>query len=487
MATTGDVGSALSAVLTHPYVRADIEERVAYRNVLYNLLSRDIRSIGGVVMGDYIKLGRYATARQVIAGGRAEAQDVRLPGTTTMAFATLYPKQIMGSIGWTQERLEFARDEAGFRALVTDSFLRHVDGVKALLNAIWFGDGTGRLGRVSAYNASTRVVTLDNSQANYGWFAADQMFEGMLIEIHTVADIVGTAAWTRKAIEVVVDQLNKRASATTATFRITARTDSGGNAIAGSAIDPDGKGVPANSDNVFIAGAVVLTSDHKFSSWGLPMGIHGIVDDAQDAGAEFTESGNAYNHCWHGVTVQGLDRSAAANSMFKARVSRGGDRGGTDGTALTTDMADVDLELDYLFQINDGPDPDRLLAFCNAKTKRWWSATAKNEQNGFQNIDDGRVVPGLILNGFRSEAAGGKVIPVITIPTCADGTVIFLDAARCAFWDVFPLGPFMYGGKTQFESPGTRNLTHERWSRYFGNLGFERADTSLRIEDIDIS
>ena len=484
MATTGDYSAAVNGVLTHPFLLSEIEERIKLRNPLYAFISSNVSRLGArSENGDYIRLKRYTTARQHTAGGRAENSDVLLPGTTTRANATLYPMQIMGSIGWSYEELENCRSEQGFSDLISGDFLQHINAVKGLLNACWFGDGTGRLGRVSAYTATSATVgtvTVDNTQANFGWTKADLLFEGMLVDIYTVADIVGTSAWTIKVTQCVVSGIDKSAG----TFVITARTDSAGNAIAGSEITAN----PANSDYVFVHGAVGLTSANKWSAWQLPMGIHGIVDDGQDSGAEFTESGNLYNHSWYGVTFQGLNRTTAANSFFKARVARAADnRGGTDGTAVTTDMNDIDLELDYLLQTNDGPDPDKLIALCNAKTGRWWTSTAFNEQNGFVPVSDGRVVPGFKrITGFNSQAANA-VIPVFYIPTCADGTIIFLDTDRLGFWDMYPLGPFLYGGKTQFESPGTRNLTYERWSRYRGNLGCTRADTSLRLEDVDIA
>ena len=487
MATTGNTSAAVNAVLTHPFLLTEIEERIKLRNPLYAFISKNVSKLGAVSeSGDYVRLKRYTTDRQHAIAGRSEGGDGILPGTTTPAYATLYPMQIMGSIGWSHEQLENCRTERGFADLISGDFLAHINAVKGVLNACWFGDGTGRLARVASYSATSAtvgVVTVDNDQADFGWNKCDLMFEGLMVDIYTVANIVGTSAWTTKVTQCVVSGVNKSAG----TFTITARTDSAGNALAGSEITAN----PADSDFVFIHGAVKLTSANKWSAWQLPMGIHGIVDDGGSAGNEFNTGASPssdYNHNWSGVTFQGLARNTAANSMFESRIARAGDnRGGTDGTAVTTDMNDIDLELDYLFQTNDGPDPEKLIALCNAKTGRWWTTTAAAEQNAFAPITDNRVVPGYKrITGFNSQAANA-VIPVFYIPTCADGTIIFLDTDRLGFWDMYPLGPFLYGGKSQFESPGTRNLTNERWSRYRGNLGAVRCDTSLRIEDCDIA
>ena len=496
MATTGDIASAVTGVLTHSYTMKEMEEVFAHKNIFYNLISSNVKAIGGERAtnpdggSDYLLLKRYVLNRQHIIGARQEGQDVRLPGTSTRTYGTLYPKQLVGSTGWTREELLFCRNEPQFEDIVRAKWTGengYVAAHRHIRDILWQGDGTGRLARVSAYTATAATygtVTVDNTQANFGWTAGDLLFDGMTVSIYTVADIAGTSAWAVKATECVVSDIVRRASSTTSTFVITARTDSAGNAIAGSEI----AAVPANSDYVFIAGAPVLTSANKFSSWGVEMGIHGIVDDGQDAGYEFTESGNLYNHSWYGATIQGINRSTTANRMYRATVSRGGDRNsGTDGTAQTTDMNDIDEVLDVLFQTNTAANPEKLIGLCNIKTNRWWQVTARNEQNGWQDVTDGTVVPGMSrISGFRS-AAANKVIPVFTIPTMADGTIIFLDTSRLARWELVPFGPVPYMGKTQFESPGTRNMTFEQWGESFGNLGFERCDTSLRIEDISIA
>ena len=496
MATTGDIASAITGVLTHSYAMKESEEVFAHRNPLYTLISNDVKSIGWERAtdpqggSDYILLKRYVLSRQHIIGGRTEGQDVRLPGTSTRTYATLYPKQWVGSTGWTREELLFCRNEPQFEDIVLRKWTGdngYVQAHRHLRDLMWQGDGTTRLGRVSGYSAisaTSGTVTLDNTQANFGIATAgDLLFDGMIVSIYTVADITGSSAWTIKATECVVSSIVRRATSTTSTFVITARTDSAGNAIAGSEITAS----PANSDYVFLAGGVILDSSNKFSAWGGEMGIHGIVDDGQDAGYEFTESGNLYNHSWYGATIQGVNRSTTANRMFRAMVSRAGDRGGTDGTVQTTDMNDIDEALDNLFQNSTGPDPDRLISLCNIKTARWWEATARNEQNGWQDVTNGMTVPGMKrIRGYQS-ASANTVIPVFLLPTAADGTIIFLDTARLARWDLVPFGQVSYMGKTSFESPGTRNMTHEQWGESFGNLGFERSDTSLRVEDIQLA
>jgi hypothetical protein len=492
MATTGDISSAITNVLTHTYAMKEMEEVYKNKNIFYNLISGNVKSIGGERATspeggqDYILLKRYVLSRQAIIGARTEGQDVRLPGTSSRTYGTLYPKQLVGSTGWTREELLYCRNEPQFEDVVRAKWLAYVSQHRQLRDILWQGDGTGRLARVSSYSAisaTSGTVTVDNTQANFGWTAGDKLFDGMLVSSYTVADITGSSAWTTKCTECVVSNITRRATSTTSTFVITARTDSAGNAIAGSEIAAS----PANADIVFIAGAPILDSSNKFSSWGVEAGIHAVVDDGQDAGYEFTESGNLYNHSWLGATIQGVNRSTAANKMYRAMISRGGDRGGTDGTALTTDMNDIDEALDNLFQTNTGPDPDKLIALCNIKTARWWESTSRNELNAFQQVTNGMTVAGYQrLRGYQS-ASANTVIPVFTLPTMADGTIIFLDTPRLARWDLVPFGPVSYMGKTQFESPGTRNMTFEQWGESFGNLGFERCDTSLRIEDISIA
>src|SRR3990167_11171223 len=105
MATTGNSSAAVNAVLTHPFLLTEIEERIKLRNPLYAFISKNVSKLGAVSeSGDYVRLKRYTTDRQHAIAGRSEGADVILPGTTTPAYATLYPMQIMGSIGWTQEQ-----------------------------------------------------------------------------------------------------------------------------------------------------------------------------------------------------------------------------------------------------------------------------------------------------------------------------------------------------------------------------------------------
>jgi len=312
----------------------------------------------------------------------------------------------------------------------------------------------------------------------------DQLYDGLMIDILTVPDPYSTGTWARAALQVVVDQVNRAAK----TCRITARTDNDGGALPGTGIDPDGTGVPANSDNVFVTGMVQLTAAKVFVAWRAPLGIRAIVDDGANAGYEFVESANLYNKSWYGVTIQGLDRSAAANSMYRAKVMRADAfSGGVAGTARTTDINDIETGLEWLFSESEAPDPENVIGISNGATRRWLAALAKNEQNGFQNIDDGRVVPGLVLNGFRSDSAGGKVIPLIPMRNLPDGEIYWLDTAKLGFWDIFPWGPWTRGGKTQFEAPGTRNLSFEQQLRYRGQLFFTRCDTMLRHEDISLT
>jgi len=475
-------GTYIEDILQH-YPIGTPEVAKQYRASFHALLSANIgrRGLEPQNLTDYGLL-RQIVSEPIMVTGRKRQVAVVEGADGATAQGSVYLKQLTGAINWDIESLENASGDRQVFDLITKRWDRFIGGFIGVLNAVDYGDGTGRLARVvsNTDNSTYYTVVVDNSMQDFGWTLLSLVENGMLVDIMTVPDITGSAAWTEKVKRGEVYGVNKTAG----TFNVRALTG-----VTDSALSAE----PADGDFVFLSGAFTLDSDDKFSSWDLPMGLHGILDDGGAAGNEFDDGASYYNGSYYGATWQGLNRSTAANSMFRALVRRPVEwySAGDNSILRAGNLERIFEVFDQLFASGSTPDPDGLLVVCSPPTQRWLEARVVAAQNGMQDISAGHVLAGLVMSGFRVTAGRSEVIvPVKQDLAVPDGTFLIADMARIGVWEKMALqgiNPEGAGGTMQFATPGSRALTIERWGRTRYNVFTPRCDTSAVINGIDIT
>jgi hypothetical protein len=403
------------------------------------------------------------------------------PADGAVAQGRVYQKQLTGAIGWDVEAMENASGDSQILSLVTGKWDRFLNGFLAVLNAVDFGDGTGRLARVASNTDNTTyyTVVVDNTAQDFFVDGLALVENGMLVDILTVNTIVDGAAWTKKVIRGEVYGVNK----TALSFNV--RAISG---VTNSALTA----VPVDGDFVFISGAVTLDSDVHWNSWDLPMGLHGILDDGGAAGNEFDDGTGYFNGSYYGVTWQNLDRSA--NALFRARVLRPADwsSASTNATHQAATLETLFSLFDDLYASGDTPDPEKQIVICSPASGRWLERRVVAEQNGMQEIPaNGHVLAGLVNSGFRVTAGRREIIvPVKTDMAVPNGTFLVPDMGRIGTWEKMPLSPISQTGDVgavQIAEPGGRKLNVERWARQRSNLFTPNCRTSGRLDGVDIA
>jgi hypothetical protein len=419
------------------------------------------------------KKGVMQTLYNYNASPREELDDVVLPLTDQFAEVKFGVYQVMSSIGWTQEEAEDA--VKGGADAVIDLVQRKVQrapiDIRRKLNYFLATDGTGRLGRVSGYNAGT--VTVDNTKADFGWDLLQWIYNGMLIDIFTVADITGTGAWTTKATRVRVSSVNNAAG----TFTITAVSNYGGSSIAAP---------PADGDFVFVTNSVKLDTANKFARFAVPYGKMLLLDDGSSAGYEFNAGGGAgvgYNGCWYGKDIYGLDRTQYEQMMCQMWRASQWAAGGVNGTPSICSVAQIQ---EIIRLLDEDSEAGSLISalYMNGKTRDWLARTAAAEHNGFTNITSGKITPGIVCDGFRT--ATGRMVDVVPMVGMPDGHMDFVCEEDLIRLEKVPVGWHMLDGKKVFTPPGARNLTQESWMRTrFNTVGLSWMHAHM--EDIDVT
>ena len=404
-------------------------------------------------------------------GPRKELQDFVFPLSDDFTDIQVPVFQTQSTIGWTMEEMRRVKPGDGSAidliGLKTKNMPIDIKRVQDFYDA---GDGTGRMARVSAYNASTRVVTIDNTGGDFGWHLGQWIYDGALIDIHTVADITGAAAWTTKAIRVRVDQKTQAPGATACTFRITEVDGDANSEI---------KASPADSDYVFIYNAVTLTSANKFSAWNVPMGILGIADDGSSTGYEFTETAGC-NGCWSGKTIWNKDRTLY--NQLKCAMWRAGDwkTGGTDGTAEIASIDDIQEIIDETNE--NGPSGKVINAlYMNSRTRNWFARKGAAQGVQIVNSTSGKITPGIFTKSMVT--GNGLELDILPMPL-PDGQMLGVCEDELTRFNALKMGWVIQNGSRVFV-PG-RNGTYESWMNGEDNL-FGLSWTMVNIQDVNIT
>lgn len=478
--------------LMNEQVIDDLVVAAAARLPWYHLLEREASGLE-LAEGQYFKwpieLSAVGNAQP-----RLEKQDMPIPGGSTWGQGRARLAQYANSIGWTQEMFENATRAGGSACVnvVERMTKRAPEDMRWKLNRAMALDGTGRLARVSSYSAGsgTGVVTVDNTRADFGWDKLAWLRNGDVIDIYTIGNTgsgfpltsnsSGPAVFTVKATKVVVSQVNQTAG----TFRITENADDTGSDITTS---------PANSDYVFVANSFKLTAGAAFMKWNNMAGILNHIDDCSSAGAEFTETVGA-NGDWSGGLFNraytededGNVTSIARSSIpeLNGLIKRAGDwaSGGTDGTVATCTLRDIeDMLLEMDLRGDEGQQVEAIA--LNRKTRQWMSELAMIQQNGFTQIQGGKVVPGLVISQWRT--GGGQMIDVIPVDQMPDGHIDFINYTDLRLPEPIKLGWKTVNGNRIVEQ--NRDLTYESWMRVVLNLIALRCDKLGQMQDIDIA
>jgi hypothetical protein len=479
MAFPGSIVSDWSNILIR-MPAAPIVPTVEYNNALFKLFQRDASRLVPSTNADYWTI-RYYDGVEMTAGARTETGDVHLPGGHSTSEGRVYPKEVAGAIGWTQWELNLLnRDPNAFAERYVDKMRHFAPGFKNICQAVQMGDGTGRLARVSAYtatNATSGTVTIDSNIANFGISDMGSLLkDNMVVDIYTVPDVAGSAAWTEKATSVVISNLNRTAG----TFTITTLNDNVNSAITSN---------PADNDFVFLQNSFTLASDDTgtagVSFWNYPPGLWAMVDDDGSTGQEFNDgSSNDYNASWYGSTIQ--NRSRTSVGIYTSTVSDAGDRSGTKGTAQETTWDEIADEIRNVEEDLDFSRGSRHAILANGAIIDWLGLLTRSTANVRVNLgQEEEVIAGLKTGEFLQTSNGR--IPMFRIPMMSTSVLTMVCWDDIYRIDVEELGPVPHepGGPLQFASPGTRNRTYESWVVWGGSNWFTRADRHLRIEDID--
>lgn len=339
------------------------------------------------------------------------------------------------------------------------------ESMRRYLNLAFAGDGTGRLAKLSARDSAYNY-SCANTVYNFGWANTQQMRVGDVIDIYTVAGVTaggsGTDAWTVKVKGGIVTHVTYADDEGTGTFRIAATN------ILGAASET---ATPAGNDYVFIHGSADIGADTYFNDWTIGMGVMGICDNTDGSWAA------AGDGAWTGQTTagkfEGLDRTsyptlmAGVYSYFSSTSLGPWELGDLDEVIITQEM------------LGTGGENKVTALLMHPIMWNCFRQKAIAMSNPFQQVTNGKFVPGINIVSYNSGGRTFDLIPMFSMPR---GTIIGLAEADLGLIEAVPVhfeGP---NGETNwFASPGQRNRTFELWSRWKGNLIAKRCDNCFKM------
>jgi hypothetical protein len=481
---------AVVAAIMNERPMDDVVAMATYRNYVYNRVKKTSKAED--FYGKYAKLVLQDDTT-MNAGPRAERGDVPQPGLDNFAEQHITLFQYMNSIGWTDEEARHAvrTNKAAVIDLVEFKMKNAPNDMRWKLNHAFQSDGTGRLARVSAYNAGS--MTVDNTVADFGWDKCNFLKNGMIVDVYTVGGIVaGTSQWTCKALQCKITGINRSAG----TFTIAAQSN-----VTTSFLGTAGN-VPADGDFVFISNSALLSSGAStdttgyvptagatpyFRGWLHTPGLMTIIDDGvTSAGNEFNAGGaiKGYNGNWNGTTFQNLNRTLYP--QLQAQIMQANDwGGGTAGTAQTCSIREIQ---DVIRGIDEEGEGGGLISclYMNGATRDWLTeAAAATKTVTISQTEE--IIPG-VKGATMFRTSEGREIPVVPCPTMPNGTIAGIDESDMILFESVPLDWKNYGDMGRiFPSPGTRNLTFESWMQTELVLAANACWNAFRMEDIDIT
>lgn len=393
------------------------------------------------------------TLRPATGASKAEGADVPRVGKREVTEIYFGTKRVYSVAGLTDEALTNASGfPASYAKLVDDEMADVKLDMRLTLARMLQGDSTGRLGRVASATGTTGAgtVTFDNLRFDFGWAGTAMIRPGMTLEFHAGKSSNGiyihdSTATTAKVCKFYV--ASKTATVLT------------GYAVSGSL------GNLADNDIAYVEG----TFDND------PNGLLNLIDDGLITSGSAEQGGSQA-----GVTLFGLNRTAYP--FLQARIYRGGENGGTDGTAKT-------WTLDLLDQVDDamgdGDGGGQITALyvgsgMARQIRRKGGATAVINTPLGTTAAGRKVVPGVVIDHVL---INGREVPILKMSSIPAGVIYAPDEREFRLYERFPMGFKKENGSVWLPSRDRKD-NYEAWFRYEYNLACERCDNFARIEDL---
>jgi hypothetical protein len=445
--------STLNAVARDEYLN-DLVEKYIPKILLYNRWNPLIDTKAFNAEGKAVL--EIENVVPISGGFRQESEEVIRGGAHSYGKIEFDVRQLMTVTEVTDETMRKYKNSPHKFGDVSRRYLNHcIRAYQVLKNLQYHGDGTGRLARVSAFNASTGVVTVDNTRADFGWDKCAYIEPGMLVDIYTFTD------GTEKAVGCTVTAVNKVAGTFT---------------ISGGEIGEDAS-APADNDIVFAYKAAEWNATTSAWDFRFGNGIMNLVDDGSlPAGGDYV---SGWNGSWSGRTIFGVDRTLYPT--LQAHILKADDWGsGTAGTPATWDLNAFTECFDVVEYDGDGDEQISVL-LGNQKMERALARKCAVEYNTMAQFGpDGKVMTGIQVPTYKIK---GRNVPFIVISSLPDNTIYALDESQIFIpTSETPHWHAMNGTKPWFQT--RRDLTYEAW--YWGEdeLAARTCRGFIRIEDL---
>lgn len=458
MAWTGDVSTDMLNDFLLPRETKIIEEAIKYQFPIWNRVDK---VVGKDVKFDGTRVNfRIQTSMGFNAAPRAEGGAVVTPRKTDFTTAYTTCKEFDGSAGMTQEERETCTPEYAIADLNTIKARDLITGMKLRMNAALGLDGTGRLARI-ATRAGARSYTCNNTQGDFGWPNVQMLRPGMLVDIYTVAGWTSGSAFTLKVSAGEIATVTYANDGSSGAFTLTS--------------DATETSAPADNDVVFLHGSVTLDGSNNLSDFNDFVGLFGHISNAAETAG--TTSGS-----WLGTTYQGLTR--ASYQSMKSYLWNAATIGGSAGTLTSWDKSDLDGCIMQIDEIGTGGGGLSAL-YMHPYMRDTLNRKSIIADNVFVPVTDGKVTPGLSLDGYKTQT--GKVLPIITGWNFPNHHIFGVNENDFSLQLPIPIrydGP--NGEKGWFPEPGGRSRLFELWARCKGQLVAHRNDNCFVMRDLKV-
>lgn len=457
MPYTGELISDINGFLREQYDMSGVQALRHYQNPLLERIQK-VSDPEDVVahLGGRGHIHTIQTKSPMNAQGRVEDGDVPLPGKHDFQQLKVQAREIVCSTGITQrEQQEATRSAAGVANLVDIKLTDLKNDLKWRLALAAAGDGTGRMARVASWNNTTKVATVDNTAADFGWAGTKFLLPGMLVDICTPSD---SGNWTKKVSNGLITAL----TATTITIDLTNGTQ---------------HAAPDDNDIVFLRNSTQFTNGQPLKNY---LEVTGILHIADDGTSKYSSGGTG---SYAGSNYYGLNRTIYPTLQAKVY------KKWNNGNPVSWDLEDLMAPIDA---VRDGFGGGKITAlYCSSTMARAIARKAAAAGNATQNFGPG---DNKITGGFYTRAlnANGNLIPIIPMgERINDNTIFGLNEDDMVWYNPVPINFVSPYGETGnkavfFGSPGARDLTFEAWLQFQGQLYSRRCDNHFRIEGLRV-
>lgn len=394
-----------------------------------------------------VKTGRPAT-------GASKAEGAEVPRLGTRSVKEIYfdTVRVYSVAGLTDEALQRASGYPdSYVSLVDDELQDCALDMRLTVSRMLQGDGTGRLGRVVSVTGTTGdgTITFDNTRFDFGWAGTAMIRPGMTLEFHAGKDSNGVYIHDSTAVAKVckVYVVSKTATVLTVTC------------VSGSIANL------ADNDIAYVEGTFGNDSN----------GLLNLIDDGSIESGSAEQGGSQA-----GTTFMGLDRTLYP--FLQARIYRGGDNGGVDGTAKTWTLDLLD-QVDDAMSSGDGGGHITALYVGNGmarQLRRKAQATASINTPLGTTVKGRKLIAGVSVTEIL---INDRPVPIIKMSSIPANVIYAPDEREFKFYERFPMGFKKENGGVWLPSRDRKD-NYEAWMRWDFQLACERCDNFARIEDL---